>query len=246
MWFATDSGSCCTRMGRHLQTLLISPIWRELSAPLTWTSQRTTAVVSDNPNSTETLHTFLRYWAIWFNFSLRTPLTELWEFSCQELIFIKISKSLKRSELWNHYRNLSPQLQNANPTCCQVSVAAFHPAVHPPVILQLFDPLRSSTSCFSFANVRKKNKKQLCLTPEATESYHWQKTCPPGSPAWECACLRWGGPWPSARFTSHVFRLAFRIPQRQNKTGLHFINLVDLKFGGSFFIPLNIGIQLKA
>lgn len=58
----------------------------------------------------------------------------------------------------NQYRNQSPQLRNANPTCCQTSVAAFHPSVRPPVILQLFDPLRSSTSCFSFANVNKKQK----------------------------------------------------------------------------------------
>lgn len=45
--------------------------------------------------------------------------------------------------------------------CCISSVRSTS------VILQLFDPLRFSTSCFSFANVRKKknNKKQLRLTP---------------------------------------------------------------------------------
>lgn len=96
MWFATDSGPCCTRRGRHLQTLLISHIWRELSAPLAWTSQHATAVVSDNPNSTYTLRTSLRYWAISFNFPLRTPLTEPWEFWCQELIFFFFSRRMQR------------------------------------------------------------------------------------------------------------------------------------------------------
>lgn len=125
--------------------------------------------------------------------------------------------------------------------CCISSVRSTS------VILQLFDPLRFSTSCFSFANVRgkKKNRKQLRLTPGATEPYHWQKTCPPGSPAWESVCLCCGGAWPSTHCASHVFCLAFRISQRRNKTGFHSINVIDLKFRGILFIPFNTAILMK-
>lgn len=229
MWFATDP--CCTPLGRHLphhftymeaafQCLSLGP-------PSIQTPLKPFTLSSDTEQSVSVL----LCWVVFFFF--HTHAKTLGAQNCE-----RISEQS---------RNLSPQLWNANPTCCQVSAAAFHPSIQPPVILQLLGPLRSNAYCFSFANVRgKKREHSLRLTPEVTESYHWQRACPPGRPAWERVCLRWGGPWPSARFTSHVFRLAFRTSQSQKKTGLHFINLVELKFGGVLFIPLNIGVQLKA
>lgn len=49
--------------------------------------------------STYILHTSLRYSAISFNFTLRTPSTELREFSCRFFFFSYACKDLKRSEL---------------------------------------------------------------------------------------------------------------------------------------------------
>lgn len=124
--------------------------------------------------------------------------------------------------------------------CCISSVRSTS------VILQLFDPLRFSTSCFGFANVRKKTKQETVASDaRGDRAIPLTEDLSPRKPSLRKRLCVLRGAWPSAHCASHVFCLAFRISQRQNKTGFQSINLVDFEFRGMLFIPFNTAILLK-
>lgn len=217
MWFATDIVSCCVWMKSCLQLLIISWLQRAFIAFFLHLPSES-RWLSNIPNSTSNLHT-------WGTFSQTT--------------------------MYN------PQMQNANPVGLRFSVCV-HPfslchltAFWAPEIQHFLSKVWQTTKTilslqlYSLVGAPVSDTRGMLEVTES-EHDHWQRTCPPGSLAWESSCLCWMG-WqdPGQVLTSNQMACVFSGPrssvdpvfmiaERQNKSGL------DNMLNDSSFHSLNL------